>query len=281
MMAKGNFLSFVTLGQDQFLQFLEGQTHPAKFELNDGIWVVRYMQDHPRQNLRLASELVSYRIAKMLGVCVPDFKIMRIDKSFNSNHQDGKKEIEVQAGFATACKWLDNGRCPDLEKEPLGKFWEEEHYLEIVARARTADTWIRNFDRKKVGNVILTGSLQAPQVWFLDFDQSFLAKGMCPIHGFRIHWCEKAFKSEWLDDTEVLSGFDGTGSTKCESVQRLHHFKPVLERLKNISDERLKKILQEIPSEWSIPKKALQQWLNGLLHRRSMTIGNIEKRYPQ
>ena len=280
-MVKGNFLSCTTtLGQDQFLEFLEGQTHPAKFELNDGIWVARYMH-HPRQNLRLAGELVSYRIAKMLGVCIPDFKIVRIDKSFKSKRQNGKKEIEVQAGFATACKWLEDARCPDLGREPLDKFWEEEHYLEIVARARTADTWIMNFDRRKAGNVILTGSWQAPQVWFLDFDQSFLSKGECPIHGFRLHWCEKAFRGEWLDDTEVLSGFDGTGNIKCESVQRLHHFKTVLERLKNISGEKMKEILQEIPSEWGISKEALQQWLNSLLHRRDITVRNIEKRYPQ
>lgn len=43
-------IQYVTLGEDQFLEFLDGQTHPAKFKLNDSIWIVRYPQKHSRMN---------------------------------------------------------------------------------------------------------------------------------------------------------------------------------------------------------------------------------------
>jgi len=277
---------YITLNEDRFCEFLEGQTHPAKFKINGGIWVVRYiknLQKYPRHNLRLASEFVGYRISQKLGVPAPESKIVRVGESFKKRYFGHQKneEIEVRAGLATASKWLENALCPDIEKGRLDKFWEEDYYLEIVAHVRTADTWIMNFDRRKRGNVLLTGPLQSPHVWFLDFDQSFLAKEKCPIHGFRLHWSEEAFRREWLDDTEVLSGFDGTGDIRCESVQRFVHFKNVLVKLKNINDEELKEVLEEIPFEWNISKKARQQWLENFLHRRDVTIRNIENRYPR
>lgn len=280
-MIREKLLQYATLSEDQFWGFLDGQTRPAKFKQNDGIWVVRYLQKYP-MNLRLASEFIGYRIAQKLGVPVPEFKVVRIGQSFKRNYFVNQKDekIEIQAGFATACKWLEDAHYPDLRGEPLDNFWKEKHYLEIASRARTVDTWIMNFDRMRKGNVIFTGSPQAPQVWFLDFDQSFLANEKCQIHGDRLHWSEQAFRKEWLDDTELLSGFDGKGDVKCESIQLFDHFKDVLVKMESISEEELKEVLQEIPLEWDISEKARQQWLNSLLYRRDITFRNIKKRYP-
>lgn len=283
-MIKGKLLGYATLGEDQFREFLGGQTHPAKFKLNDGIWVVRYMKDlqkHPRHNLRLASEFVGYRIAQKLGVPIPEFKLVSIGDSFKRNYFDHQKdeEIEIRAGPATACKWLKDACYPKVRGGPLNEFWKEEYYLEIVARARATDTWIMNFDRPNNGNIILTGFHKNPKVFFIDFDQSFLAEYKCPIQGDRLHWSEEAFRTEWLDDPEVLSGFDGTGDIRCGAIQRFDHFKNVLVKLESISDEELVEVLEEIPFEWDISEMARQQWLNSFLYRRDITIRNIEKEY--
>ena len=281
-MIKNKPLQYQTLSENQFWEFLGGQTHPAKFKLNDGIWVVRYTKDlqkHPRHNLRLASDLVGYRIAQKLGIPIPEFKVVKIGDSFKRNYfgQQKDEEIEIQASPATACKWLKDACYPEVRGEPLNEFWKEEYYLEIVARVRATDTWIMNFDRPRKGNIILTGFHKSPNVFFIDFDQSFLAKYECPIH--RLHWSEEVFRREWLDDPEVLSGFDGTGDIKCKSVQRLDHFKNVVVKMGNISDQELNEILEEIPFEWEISVEARQRWLKSFLYRRNITISNIEKEY--
>ena len=97
------------LSVDQFIGFLDGQTRPARVQINHEAWVVRYMKDplkFPGHNLWLASELVGYRIARVLGVPVPEFQIVAIDESFTEKYRDQKnnveEEIEVMSGPATA-----------------------------------------------------------------------------------------------------------------------------------------------------------------------------------
>jgi len=270
------------LKQNEFLRFLDGQTHPAEFRLNGANWVVRYMKDpkeHPRHSLRLASEFVGYQIAKFLGVPVPQFQVVQIAESFENKCSCHGKNLRILKGPATACKLIQEARSPDLDKDSLDEFWEAPYYLDIVARARTADTWTMNFDRRKKGNVLLTGSQQAPQVWFVDFDQSFLSKNASQVHGYRLHWTEEEFRSEWLKDEEVLSGFDGKGGAKCESAMHSGHFQNVLMDAEGIADEKLERLLSQIPIEWEISEKGRKRWLCSFLQRRGIVIRNIRRQY--
>lgn len=187
------------------LGFLDGQTRPAKFQINNEAWAVRYMKD-PRNVLPASA-----------------------GKSWDQHKNE--EEIEVMSGPAMASKFLIDAHYPALEYDPLDKFWEEDNYLEIAATARVTDTWIMNFDRRKKGNIVLTGSSEHPQVWFLDSDQGFLAKEKSPPHGRRFHWFEEGFNPKCSDDPEVLSGFDGQGGVKCGSIERQEHFQNAINKM--------------------------------------------------
>lgn len=194
----------ILINEDQFRGFLTCHTSLAKFEIDGNTWVVRYMQNYPGHNLQFASEFVGYRIAQILEAPILEFNVLTIDKPFK------KSGIEVLSGPATACKWVEDVYHLDVEKAPLDEFWEKEYYLKIVATIRTLDTWIMNFDRRKDGNMVFTGPKEAPKIWILDFDKSFLEKYRSPNCARRLHWSEEEFSKEALDDSEVLSGFDGT-----------------------------------------------------------------------
>lgn len=77
--------------------------------------------EYPRHTLRLASELVGYRIAQALGVPLSEFQMVCIDGSFAGKYwdqQNNEEEIEVMSGPAMARKFLSDARYPDLEYDP-------------------------------------------------------------------------------------------------------------------------------------------------------------------
>ena len=257
----------------QYVGFLEGQTYPAKFCDADSHWVVRCPGDKAK-NLRLASEFIGYRIAGLLGVPLPRFEIVTITESFRACHEG--KIRTVQAGLATACEYLESARYPNFECDELDGFWEQEEYLVITATGRIADTWIMNYDRRKKGNLALTGEATAPHLWFLDFDQSFLSKKPS-----QLHWIDRNFDEEWLNDDEVLSGFSGRGGARSESIQRASHFQPAIDRMMSIGEAELQLILDEIPAEWDISDSSREQWLKYFLLRRNVAAQNVRKKYAR
>lgn len=251
------------LGPEHFVDFLGGQTKPARFRIGDRLWVVRYPGD-PQRNLRLASEFVAYRLATLLKLSVPEFELFMIRECFTPKGSN----LTLGEGSATGCSWIDDAVFPDLEHEPLDPFWSTEPYVILTATLRLADTWMMNYDRRKAGNVAVRCSPFQPEVFFLDFDQSFLAKQV--KGGHRPHWICTDFEPRFLDDHELLSGFDGTGCTKNAFLQKEVHFRPALERLIAIQERQLVEITSEIPVEWGVSEAARKVWVDYLLRRRAI-----------
>ena len=165
--------------------------------------------------------------------------------------------------------WIEDAEYPNLKDDELKQFWEQEHYLEATAAARIADTWIMNYDRQRVGNVALRGNSDCPQLYFLDFDQAFLAtdKG-CG----RPHWIEAAFENEILKDTELLSGFNGRGKFKCQAKQHREHFEPAVQLLCCVTDRQVQEAVRDIPAEWEIGESERRVWAERLLARRKIVL---------
>jgi hypothetical protein len=250
----------------QFIEFLCGQTRPARFQVGGVFWVFRYPRGTANE-LRLASEFVGYRIASLLDVPVPEFCLAQTGCAFSPSGSS----LVIPAGLGTATRSIENVHYPDLERESLPTFWETEPYLVKAAAVRVADTWMMNYDRRKVGNVAVRMNQVCPEVYFLDFDQAFLGKETAPGSG-RPHWIESQFKAYMLQDGELLSGFDGSGNVKSAAVQRAFHFLPSVQRLRSITNEELEFVIQEIPTEWGITTEDRRVWVKTLLERRRVVL---------
>lgn len=143
----------LTVERNQFVRLLSsGQTKPALVVVDGASWVLRYPRGNDKQ-LRLASEYMGYRAAAWLDVSVPGFSLAHIPASFHAD-----RSTVIPAGLGIATQWIDGGCSPDLEHQALAPFWEQEPYLQATAAARVADTWIMNYDRRKLGNVIICGT---------------------------------------------------------------------------------------------------------------------------
>ncbi len=123
------------LEASQFIEFLCGQTRPARFQVGSVDWVLRYPSGGTKE-LRLASEFVGYRIALLLDVPVPEFCLANMDCIFSPLGSS----FVIPAGLGTATRWIENAHYPDLRRESLPSFWETEPYLAKAAAVRVADT---------------------------------------------------------------------------------------------------------------------------------------------
>jgi hypothetical protein len=252
----------LTFDPSQFDKFLSGETKPALFVVDGTSWVFRYPSGAGQQ-LGLASEYMGYQVASWLAVSVPVLCLARTSEAFRPD-QSG---VRIPAGLGTATRWIDDAQYPNLEHHPLAPFWEEDKYLRITAAARVADTWMMNYDRRKRGNVAVRGTGADTEVFFLDFDQAFLAK-----ESPRPHWIEAAFTYKMLNDRELLSGFSGTGKVKSETAQRCEHFDCSVNRLLSVSDEDVEQALRGIPDQWGIGQDDRRVWKERLLARRRIVL---------
>jgi hypothetical protein len=246
----------------QFEKRRSGQTNPVLFVVGGESWVFRYPMDAGKQ-LCLASEYMGYRVASWLGVSVPVFCLAQTSEAFQPDQSD----VRIPAGLGTATRWVDDPWYPNLEHEPLDPFWEADQYLIRTAAVRVADTWMMNYDRRKRGNVAVSGNRAAPEVYFLDFDQAFLAK-TAP----RPHWIAADFKNEMLEDRELLSGFSGTGTVKSEKAQRCEHFDPSVQRLRSVTAAEVEQAVRDIPAQWGIGQSDRRVWAERLLARRKIVL---------
>jgi hypothetical protein len=175
--------------------------------------------------------------------------------------------VRIPVCVGSATRWIDGAEYPDLEHDPLAPFWQEDEYLRKTAAVRVADTWMMNYDRRKPGNVAVRGDRTHPEVYFLDFDQAFLAK-QSPRH----HWIAADFTEGMLNDRELLSGFNGTGNVESETVQRREHFDWSVKRLGSVTDEDVKRAFRDIPVQWGIDQADRCVWTERLLARRKIVL---------
>jgi hypothetical protein len=252
----------ITFNPSQFVEFLDGHTKPARFVIAGTSWVFRYPSDTGPQ-LRLASEYLAHRLATWLDVSVPDLCLAHCAVPF----QPDQSGVRIPGGLGTATRWIADARYPDLERDELELFWGQDKYLKAAAAMRVADTWTMNYDRRKPGNVAVRGQTVDPEVYFLDFDQAFLGK-----QSPRLHWITAGFTKEMLDDRELLSGFDGTGTVKSKTAQRPDHFDPSVRRLCSMTDAEVNQAVREIPAEWGLCESERCVWVERLLDRRKIVL---------
>lgn len=261
-----------SLGPADFIEFLPGVSSPAKVRFHDGLWAIHYPGDRV-QSHRLASELVGYRVAKLLDVRVPQLEVVPIPRSFTPTGT-GRT---IDAGFGTASRWIDGASYPKLDKPPDWNdssqsafppepFWRFNPYAELAAAIVVLDTWIMNFDRRKEGNLAIQGDPESPHVFCLDFDRAFTTK--LSYGGRHYHWSSDVFPREELYSREALSVF---GEPRvCGDVSTTG--RTALKRLASLSEQELRSVFNEVPLSWGISPRAIDLWHSRLIERRAILL---------
>lgn len=241
----------------EVIRRLPGGTQPLLVAADDGNFYVVKLKGNPQGTSVLFNELVSSRIARLLGLSVPNFQLARIGDSMAKDlyfeTERGRRHVHSGLHFASRVvirplqgriyetfprKWLPLLRNP-----------------EMLAGSAVFHLWLKNLDR--------------PQLLYWRFSQ------------------EKKFTITVYDHGHCLGGPEWRGGSRVGSYGLREYSRTELafwhERLARISRESLLDAFDNVPEEWGCNKNAhlcglasnVLSWREQVLESlRACSIGN-------
>jgi hypothetical protein len=190
---------------------------------DDGINRVVKFPNNPQGVRTLANELVSARLASLIGVPVPSCGIVEVTNSFVN------AEPTLSGLEAGLCFGSEYHKAVDVSGP--SEIWMASNREELAGIV-LFDSWCNNVDRAhNPGNLILTAG-----------EQRILAID----HGF-------CFGYQW---DKHINEIGQPVSIICRSDFRefvaLKHFDPFIERIKGVTEAELHHIVDQVPREWQV-----------------------------
>jgi hypothetical protein len=222
---------------------------------DDGKKYVTKLMGNPQCTRVLANDYLACRLARMVGLSVPEPVIVLVD-------EDTIREQEITftlAGRAVAARpglqfgsALVSGEVVDwLPGTMLGRVRNLREFAGLLA----FDKWTGNADGRQV--------VFHKEIRQRKYTASFIDFGYCFNAG------------EWGFPDAPLRGVYGLNDVY-EGIKSWDDFAPCLERIERFPAKHLQCIADEIPCEWYGERAELQRLLDCLLERRSIVRQLIE-----
>jgi HipA-like kinase len=222
---------------------------------DDGKRYAVKFQGNPQCTRVLANDYLACRLARLVGLSVPEPVIILLDEKTILEHQItftlAGRAVAVRPGlqFGSA---LVTGQVLDwLPGTMLGRVRNLREFAGLLA----FDKWTGNADGRQV--VFHKEARQRK------YYASFIDFGYCFNAG------------EWSFPDAPLRGVYGLNDVYAQ-IKSWNDFNPWLSRIESFSARQLQGIADEIPCEWYGERAELQRLLNRLLERRSIVRQLIE-----
>src|SRR5271165_957090 len=222
---------------------------------DDGQKYVVKFQGNPQCTRVLANDYLACRMARMIGLSVPEPVIILVDEDTILEQQISftlaGRSVAVRSGpqFGSA---LVTGEVLDwLPGTMLGRVRNSREFAGLLA----FDKWTGNADGRQV---VFHKEMRARK-----YTASFIDFGYCFNAG------------EWSFPDAPLRGVYGRNDVY-ERIESWDDFDPWLERIERFPAKHLQGIADEIPCEWYGERAELRRLLDCLLDRRSMVRQLIE-----
>jgi hypothetical protein len=222
---------------------------------DDGKRYVVKLQGNPQCTRVLANDYLACRMARMVGLSVPEPAVIQIDeKTIQEQHivfNLAGRVVPARPGlqFGSA---LVTGEVWDW---PSGSMLGRVRNLREFAGALAFDKWTGNADGRQV--------VFHKQVRERKYTASFIDFGYC----FNV--------GEWRFHDAPLRGVYALNDVY-ERIESWDDFDPWLHRIETFPELHLRSIADEIPCEWYGEQFELQRLLDCLLARRSIVRRLIE-----
>jgi hypothetical protein len=224
-------------------------------QANNGEKFVTKLQGNPQCTRVLANDYLACRLARMVGLSVPEPVIILVD-------EDTIREQGITftlAGRAVAARpglqfgsALVTGEVLDwLPGTMLGRVRNLREFAGLLA----FDKWTCNADGRQV---VFHKEMRERK-----YNASFIDFGYCFNAG------------EWSFPDAALRGVYGLNDVY-ERIESWDDFDPWLSRIERFSERQLHSIADEIPCEWYGERSDLQRLLDCLLERRSIVRQLVE-----
>ncbi len=222
---------------------------------DDGKQYVVKLQGNPQCTRVLANDYLACRMARMIGLSVPEPDVIQVDEKTIQEQQIvfnlAGRAVPVRSGlqFGSA---LVSGEVWDW---PSGSMLGRVRNLREFAGVLAFDKWTGNADGRQV---VFHKEMRERK-----YTASFIDFGYCFNAG------------EWNFHDAPLRGVYGLNDVYVR-IGSWDDFEPWLSRIEVFSEQHLQSIVDEIPCEWYGGRDELQRLLERLLERRSIVRRLIE-----
>jgi hypothetical protein len=222
---------------------------------DDGKKYVTKLQGNPQCNRVLANDYLACRLARMIGLSVPEPVIILVDEETIQEQQItftlAGRAVAARPGLQFGSALVTGDALDWLPGTMLGRVRNLSEFAGLLA----FDKWTGNADGRQV---VFHKEMRERK-----YNASFIDFGYCFNAG------------EWSFPDAPLRGVYGLNDVY-ERIESWDDFAPWLSRIERFSGRQLHSIADEIPCEWYGERAELQRLLDCLLERRSIVRQLIE-----
>ena len=222
---------------------------------DDGRKYVTKLQGNPQCTRVLANDYLACRLARMIGLSVPEPVIILVDE--DTIREQGiafalaGRAVAARPGLQFGSALVTGDALDWLPGTMLGRVRNLKEFAGLLA----FDKWTCNADGRQVVST-RSRSKRTFEAAFIDFGYCFNA-------------------GEWSFPDAPLRGVYGLNDVY-ERIESWDDFAPWLSRIERFSERQLHSIADEIPCAWYGERSELQRLLDCLLERRSIVRQLIE-----
>lgn len=235
----------------------KGVTHPCIARVDDGETFNAFikLKDNPEGDRCLINELVSYRLAKALGVLMPDSGVAVIDENTADNTGCTIKESSLGSCFFS--RQIE--RAFTLNESVMPFVDNTDMFEKIIV----FDHLVFNSDRNR-GNLLLKSNKREKVLYAIDHTHVFKNQAIWDSVCLRQGIAEGDYCSELILECNEAS-YDLFASAKSITFSSLNN---VAKDYNEKCDEKLvSTILQDLPKDWLISNTDIEALRDYLLYR--------------
>lgn len=258
-----------TFHTERFIEELKTRgSFPSKIECNDGnIYVVKHSQLGLNFK-QLINEYIAANLAKMIGLSIPDFALIKINPEIFSDNNKFERGKPKGLGFGskflngTIKEFLSSTRYKELKKianKPL-----EKDFTAICI----FDLWLRNSDRSINNcNLIIQETSKNINLVAIDHVSIFAElnyrnlgneKNELPPIGETLIYHD--FFSEMYYDNGIFFN-----KIKDELIQTVY----------DLPEDSISEIVESVPEEWHLLKEQKDKIIDFIVHRKKILESQI------
>ncbi|MGB8890242.1 MAG: HipA family kinase [Candidatus Korobacteraceae bacterium] len=222
---------------------------------DDGRRFVVKLQGNPQCTRVLANDYLACRMARMIGLTVPEPAIIQVDEK---TIQEQQIVFNLAGHAVAAMPGLQFGSVVvtgEVWDWPSGSMLGRVRNLREFAGVLAFDKWTGNADGRQV---VFHKEMRERK-----YTASFIDFGYCFNAG------------EWDFHDAPLRGVYGLNDVY-ERIESWDDFAPWLQRIETFPEQQLRRIADEVPCEWYGERDQLQRLLVRLLERRSIVRQLVE-----
>ena len=242
----------------QHIRRMRGGSQSHLLRASDNGYYVTKFQNNPQHLRILANEFLGSRIGRLIGLPMPEVRIIEVSEWLIQNSPGFKIEVGgisvpcapgLQFGSRYVCG-PEEGRIFDyLPEGILRKIGNREDFPRVLV----FDKWTCNTDGRQA---VFVKRFDDPS-----YHATFIDQGHC-------------FNVEWTFPDSALRGVFAQNAVY-ENVTSWESFEPVLSRVEAIKAEELRSLAREVPNEWYGHKISEMERLIDTLYARRLVVRDL------